>query len=442
MRFPNILYLHSHDTGRLIQPYGHAVPTPRLQRFAEEGVVFRNAFCAAPTCSPSRAALLTGRWAHQTGMLGLAHRGFGLADYSQHLAHTLRAAGYDCTLAGIQHVAAEGDRPADRCGYHRRLETTHQTRGRVVADFLRNTPPKQPFFLDVGLFETHRGFPEPACDSPLTDPRYVRPPAFLPDTPETRRDAAAFNTMALAMDRQYALVLDALDAAGLSDNTLVIVTTDHGPAYPFAKCNLTDAGIGVLLMARWPESPLFEPGRVVDSMVSHVDVFPTLCDLLGIDRPAWLQGESLRPILAGERDEVRDELFAEVTFHAAYEPQRCVRTRRYKYIRRYDARTAPVLPNCDDSPSKSAVLDVGWCDHPRPDEQLFDLALDPNEMSNLVDRPEMQAVRDDLRARLDRWMAATDDPILRGLPVPPPPGATLNLPDQRSTADPPIQVPA
>jgi len=103
----NILYLHSHDTGRYIQPYGHFVETPNLQRLAEEGVLFRSAFSAAPTCSPSRAALLTGQSPHSCGMLGLAHRGFSLTDYRHHLLHSLREGGFRSVLAGIQHVATE-----------------------------------------------------------------------------------------------------------------------------------------------------------------------------------------------------------------------------------------------------------------------------------------------------------------------------------------------
>src|SRR3954470_21580798 len=107
MTAPNILYLHSHDTGRAIQPYGAPVATPRLQQLAEQGVLFRQAFCAAPTCSPSRAALLTGQSPHTAGMLGLAHRGFALHDYGQHLVHTLRTVGYISTLVGMQHVAKD-----------------------------------------------------------------------------------------------------------------------------------------------------------------------------------------------------------------------------------------------------------------------------------------------------------------------------------------------
>src|SRR4051794_36763661 len=104
---PNILYLHSHDTGRYIQPYGYDVPTPNLQKLASEGILFRQAYDAAPTCSPSRASLLTGHCPHNNGMLGLAHRGFALNDYRQHLAHTLRPYGYQSTLIGIQHIAMD-----------------------------------------------------------------------------------------------------------------------------------------------------------------------------------------------------------------------------------------------------------------------------------------------------------------------------------------------
>ena len=102
---PNIVYIHSHDSGRYLSLYGQAVPTPNLQQLAQQGIVFRNAFSAAPTCSPSRAALLTGLYPHSCGMLGLAHRGFSLNDYQQHLVHTLKPAGYTTVLAGLQHVA-------------------------------------------------------------------------------------------------------------------------------------------------------------------------------------------------------------------------------------------------------------------------------------------------------------------------------------------------
>src|SRR6476661_4432381 len=143
---PNILYLHSHDTGRYIQPYGHKIPTPNLQKLAGQGVLFRRAFDAAPTCSPSRASLLTGQCPHKSGMLGLAHRGFSLNDYSHHMLYTLRQAGYHSVLAGLQHIAA---RP-ETIGYDEILPHRSQSAVDVApaAVAYLNRHPKQPFFLD------------------------------------------------------------------------------------------------------------------------------------------------------------------------------------------------------------------------------------------------------------------------------------------------------
>ena len=117
---PNVLYLHSHDTGRYVQPYGHPVPTPNIQRLADQGLLFRNAFCAAPSCSGSRARLLTGQWAHSNGMIGLAHRGFELHNYRHHIVRTLRDAGYWTALVGEQHLSRDPDDPRLRPrGRHR-----------------------------------------------------------------------------------------------------------------------------------------------------------------------------------------------------------------------------------------------------------------------------------------------------------------------------------
>lgn len=429
----NVLYLHSHDTGRYVQPYGHAVPMPAYQRLAEEGVLFRNAFSAAPTCSPSRTALLTGQSPHSAGMMGLAHRGFGLHDPGQHLANVLRAHGFRTALFGMQHVT-HGD-PAVM-GY----ETVAAQDDRSVANVapqaaafiaaLAAEAGGRPFFLDVGFEETHRPFlpAEPGAD------RWVRPPAVIPDQPETRADMADYEASARELDRGAGIVLDALEAAGLAGDTLVICTTDHGLAFPGMKCSLTDHGTGVLLILRGAGA--FGGGRVLDALVAQIDLFPTLCEALGIARPDWLQGTSLLPLLRDEAGSVREEAFSEVTYHAAYEPQRSVRTDRWRYIRRFDGRTAPVLPNVDDSPTKTVLMEAGWGERTVEPEALYDCLLDPMQRVNVIDRPELAGVAEDLRARLDRWMRATDDPLLAG-PVPLPPGGVANDPDGRSPGEEP-----
>ena len=144
----------------------------------------------------------------------------------------------------------------------------------------------------------------------------------------------------------------------------------------------------------------------------------------------------MMPLIRGEAEQIQDEIFAEVTYHAAYEPQRAVRTRRWKYIRRFEDRRGPVLPNCDDSLSKDVWMQHGWRDRPVASEQLYDLIFDPNEAHNLADDPSMDSVLDEMRGRLDRWMHATDDPLLRG-PVPAPPGARVNDPDGLSPSETP-----
>jgi arylsulfatase A-like enzyme len=229
-------------------------------------------------------------------------------------------------------------------------------------------------------------------------------------------------------------VLDALDRYGHAPNTLVICTTDHGIAFPGAKATMTDRGIGVMLIMRGPGG--FLGGKASDALVSHIDIFPTICDVAGIPHPDWLEGRSLLPVIRDEASEIRDAIFAEGTYHVAYEPQRCIRTPRWKYVRRFDERTGPVPSNTDDSPSKDLWMATGWPANLLAPEQLYDLLLDPNEADNLIATPEGRLVADGLRPRLQHWMERTRDPLLQG-PVAPPAGAEYNDPDDCSAADPP-----
>src|SRR3954467_7761751 len=293
MDLPNILYLHSHDTGRFIQPYGHPVLMPNVQALADQGVLFRQAFCAAPTCSASRACLLTGQYGQTNGMLGLAHRGWSLRDYSHHIVHTLANAGYTSTLIGEQHISKE----PGVIGYDEvmKIPTTRvETVAPLAMEVLRR-PRDKPLFLSVGFFETHREFLGPGS---LRDVHYSQVPANLPDTPEVRADLAGFKASARSLDHGVGLVLNALDSSGMADDTLVIFTTDHGMPFPGAKATLYDRGIGVMLILRGPRP--FSGGRVNGRLVSPLDLFPTVCDLLGIEQPGWLQGVSLLPMLRGE----------------------------------------------------------------------------------------------------------------------------------------------
>jgi arylsulfatase A-like enzyme len=426
----NILYLHTHDTGRYIGAYGYPVRSPELDAFASGAAVMRNAHCAAPTCSPSRSALLTGTYPHENGMLGLAHRGFALHDYSAHLAPFLRARGYTTALCGVQHVAPQ----KEMIGYDLLLEAGEDYFQRNVEDlaaydranaeraarFLER-PPEGPFFLSFGMLNTHRPFP-PAAPGRA---RPVRPPAPVPDTPDTREDAAGFYSAVETADGCAGRVLDALARSGREEETLVLITTDHGPAFPAMKAGLGDDGTGVLLMLRLPDGS--GAGRSFDAMVSQLDIFPTLCELLGTEPPVRLRGSSLLPLLRGEQESLHPYLFTETTFHAAYEPARAVRSARYKLIRHFSPFDRRLPVNVDDSPSKELFSANGYFEEPVGSDELYDLMLDPQEKRNRIAEQEYRQAAAELGEVLHSWMRETGDPLLQGH-VSAPAGALVNSP--------------
>ena len=425
----NLIYMHTHDSGRCYQPYGYAAQTPHVMELARQSLQFNRAFSAAPTCSPSRAALLTGISPHENGMNGLAHRGFALRDTRQHLAAWLGGHGFETVLCGVQHEAAHDAQlpyerilppdPAIRCKKQPAEYDLHSCA--QVESYLRETHAR-PFFLSFGLRNTHRPYP-----AHTEDANRVAPLPGIPNTPETRADTADFHQALRVADECVGRVLRALRETGLERDTILLFTTDHGPAFPGMKCTLHDGGIGVTMLLMYPGNP--RAGQASDQMVSHLDVFPTVCELLGVEKPAWLEGVSLLPLLQEEKP-VREALFAEVTYHAAYEPMRCVRTQRYKLIRRFDWHDRVVPANIDASPCKQAMAEAGWLDGVRPREELYDLLLDPQERDNRVNDPALRAVYGEMSRRLWQWMRQTDDPLLTQAPcVEKPAGARVNTLD-------------
>lgn len=428
----NILYIHTHDSGRYWQPWGHAIPMPCVTALTEDSVVFRQAYCAAPTCSPSRAALVTGMAAHCTGMLGLAHRGFSLYNKKQTIASWFSAHGYETALCGVQHEALYDDELdydvvlpfSPWLGVHQDQIAWDSRNAQTVCDYLRR-PHDKPFFLSYGMVNTHRPYPNHSIMG--VEPNRVKVPSTVPDTPENREDMADYHCAAMAVDRCVGQVIDALKEAGRYEDTIILLTTDHGIAWPFMKCSLYDAGIGVAMMLRWPG--MTAPGVHRDQLVSQVDVFPTLCELAGVPKPQWLQGVSLLPA-AEKGEEVRSAVFAEVNYHAAWEPMRCIRTTKYKLIVRYDDYQGVVAPNIDASAAKDALREAGYMDTALPRLELYDLTIDPAERHNLSNDPRYTSICCELKNRLEQWMRETDDPLLNyRFRIPAPQGAKVNCRD-------------
>lgn len=400
-------------------------------KLAEEGMLFRNAYCAAPSCSPSRAALFTGMSPHSCGMMGLAHRGFELKDYNKHLVRFLNRYGYDTVLSGFQHEAPDNK----MIGYKKILqdeEAPEQISGegfiqwdldnaRKAADYIKQAE-NRPYFLSFGMMNTHRPFPK--IDQQI-NPNYVMPPFPIFDHQDNREDTAAFMTSVKVVDQCVGIILDAVIETGREEDTMIIFTTDHGAAFPRMKCSLYDTGIGVSLIMKFPGN--HQKGQSLDGLVSQLDIFPTLCDLSGFEKPDWLQGRSMLPLFENKAEHIRDEIFSEATFHKAYEPIRCVRTERYKFIKYFEDKQQIVHIGGDEGISEKFVEAHGIYDEMRSNELLFDLYLDPLERVSLMNDNKYKDVYEDLSNRLENWMKVTDDPLLSGS-IEPPPGAKLSKP--------------
>lgn len=421
----NIIYINTHDTGKMISPYGANVKTINLKKFAEDAVTFNHAFCCGPTCSPSRAALLTGQYPHQNGMLGLAQRGFSLNNYHHHLANFLQSNGYHTCISGIQHehgwyldIDEEGNK---QLGYEEILTTDatkyskedlylwDQNNCQAVCDWLDQYDQQKPFMLSYGMHSTHR--PYPLLINQDINVNYIKPQDNIYNNEQNRKDQAQFMTSLIYADQNFASIIEALKRNNLYEKTIIIFTTDHGVALPFNKCNLTDYGTAISLIIRHPQGL---KGIIYEGLFSSIDFFPTICDLLNLKKPNYLVGKSFKDVFIDPSIEFNSEIYAEVNFHTSYEPMRCIRTKRYKYIKYFAKYPKYNLSNIDQSVSKDFLINNGLKQQLKEHELLYDLYFDPNEKNNLINNLNYQDIKQELTDKLYKNMQQTNDPLLNG----------------------------
>lgn len=418
VRRPNLLFINCHDLGRHLGCYGvPTLDTPALDSLAADGVRFAASFTTAPQCSPSRAALFTGRYPHCNGVMGLVHDYFrwDLLPGEKHLARLLAEAGYRTALAGHQH---ETRRPREQ-GWQQILDVGEEEVTAAASGLLAQwTSSSDPFYLQVGYIRPHRLDTPSGFRSGPDGARGVTVPPYLLDEPSAREDLAAFQADIAALDREVGRLLQALDDLGLRANTWVVFTSDHGIPYPRAKCSLYDPGLETALLFRWPEG--FQPGQVIPHLFSNIDFLPTLCESLGLPIPSSCQGLSHAPLLRGDASFVpRTELFGEMTYHNYYDPRRCVRTATHKLIVNFSASPSFMDPSQQWRPKTVSLRPADPTREFHEPIELYDLAADPLEWHNRARDPALAEVRRDLEARLRRWMMETADPLLSG-PVPSP----------------------
>ena len=283
-----------------------------------------------------------------------------------------------------------------------------RTYGHALQDWFKGRDQNKPFYLQIGCHETHQAWTKD--ETPPDTSLGLWMPPYLADVPDLRQDMAEFQGAVKRLDDGLGDILKALDEAGVTDDTIFVFTTDHGIDVPRAKGTCFDPGIEVFLLMCYPNGG-WARGLAVDDMVSQVDLLPTLLEACDIDRSSNLAGQSFLPLLVGGSYAEREIVFAEKTYHDTYDPMRCVRTKRYKYIRYFEVNIFEDLRLATMTRRhywKSAWRRINM------EEALYDLEKDPLEMNNVADDPEYGDVKDDLKRRLVRWMQETQDPLLEG----------------------------
>ncbi|HEY7115084.1 MAG TPA: sulfatase [Tepidisphaeraceae bacterium] len=421
---PNLILAIADDWGYPhAGAYGYsAARTPTFDRLAREGMLFTRAFSAAPSCTASRGSILTGQAPHR-----LENGGDLWSELPAKFAcypDILEKAGY------VVGSYRKGWGPGKLVG---RAHDPAGPKFKSFEAFLKKVPADRPFCFWFGSSDPHRPYDRRLGEQSGIDPKQVRLPGYLPDTPVVRQDAVDYLAEVQRFDREVGEMLAALKAAGRAENTLILMTGDNGWPWPRAKANLYDAGTLQPLAAVWPGH--IKAGTTSDALVVLTDVAPTFLEAAGIEIPREMTGRSILPILLGREASVRDAVYLERERHARARagnvgyPARAVRTDQYLYIRNFEPGRWPagdpdfeasqgVFSDIDAGPTKTELLKLR--DDPavaryfhlatdkRPAEELYDVRADPDCLKNLA--AEEDRVRKSLRAKLEGWMTETGDP--------------------------------
>jgi len=413
---PNILWLIAEDLSPDLACYGNrAVHTPHLDRLAAEGVRFTRAFVTGPVCSASRSAIATGMY--QTTIGAHNHRshrddGYRLPKGVEPFTRYLERAGYHTSNVTS---AAPGVRGTGKTDFNF-----------VTEDIFEGTDwnqrrSGQPFYAQVNFSETHRAFRR--CPDRPVDPMSIALPPYYPDHPSVRKDWAMYFETLQNLDAKVGKVLARLDEEGLTQETIVIFFGDHGRPMPRGKQFLYEGGIRIPLLVRIPEKfrPAgVKPGMICEDLVSAIDITASTLKLAGIEPPAHMEG---RPFawLGGKRREFI--IAARDRCDETVDRIRCVRTRRFKYIRNFfpdrpytqqnvykdvNYPTLAVMRQLKEA-GKLAGAAAAFLADRRPPEELYDLAADPHETRNLAGDAAHRRRLDELRATLERWIGETGD---------------------------------
>lgn len=435
---PNIILLVADDHGTdALGCYGNrVVRTPNLDRLAEEGVRFSNAYCTSASCSASRSAILTGMYNHAIGHYGHAHdyHHFRTFDTIRSLPSYLEEAGYYTARIGKYHLAPESVYSFNEvleCDPRSTIEMAEKCRDVLNRD--------EPVFLYFCFDDPHRGHPfrsdpwnrpnsfgnkpggYPGEDVIEYSPEDVIVPDFLPDTKEAREELAEYYQSVSRIDQGIGRLIELLEESGKADNTVIIYISDNGIAFTGAKTTTYDPGIRLPCIVRTPWIKNKE--MVNNAMISWIDLTPTILDFAGIDPAGMnLHGRSFKEILEEEYPSGWDEIYASHTFHeiTMYYPMRVLQERRYKLI--WNIAWQLPYPFASDLWASSTWQGVYRRNEThygkrsidaflnRPEFELYDMVNDPHEIDNLSSRPEYSLILESMKNKIKDFQFSTGDP--------------------------------
>lgn len=400
--------------------YGNSeVKTPNIDQLASKGIRFTNFFLTASSCSPSRNSIITGRYPHNTGAAEL-HTEPPLEMVS--FPEILKQQGYYTAQSGKFHMGNYARRGFDVVNDGKNIGDGGEE---MWIETLRNRPAEKPFMVWFAALDAHRDW-GPNSFSGTHDPTKLTPPSYLVDSEETKNDLAHYYDEIARFDHYLGLVVAELKNQKVLDNTIIVVMADNGRAFPHSKTRVNDRGMKTPFIAFWPKGLGTKP-RVCNSLVSAIDIAPTLLELASAKIPETVQGVSFMKLLKNPDKSFRNYVFAEHNWHDYEAHERMVRTKDFLYI----LNSRPKLTNLGPadavgSPSfkdllegkKNGTLSSEQSEifiQPRPVEELYKNSTDREQFENIAAKPEFQEKLVELRLVLKNWMAETADNIPENL---------------------------
>ena len=421
---PNLVFIIADDCTYLdMGVYGGQAKTPALDRLASEGMQFSRCFQAAPMCSPTRHNIYTGIYPVKSGAWPNHTRVY---PGTKSIGHYLGEAGYRVALSGKTHIGPKASFPFEYSKEFRSADPAEDDPYPTLEElFTDSKKGGTPFCLFACSNEPHT--PYDKGDATAYDPAKLTLPPTWVDTPNTRQEYAKYLAEITYFDAQCAALLNLLDKHDLARDTLVMVVSEQGSGFPFAKWTCYELGLTSAMIVRWPGT--IAAGSKSNALVEYVDVTPTFLDAAELETPATMDGRSFLPVLTGKSVEHKQYTFGVQTTRGIGQGSenfgvRSAGTKTHRYIRNLNP--TETFKNFVTRPGgDKADFWMSWIEKAkagdaharamtekyqhRPAEELYDVEHDPHCLNNLIDDPKFAQLKEDLSTRLDTWMESQGD---------------------------------